>query len=60
VICPAFVADCLETVDEVDRDVRAAFIGAGGEQFDLIPCLNDDPGWVAALVEMAQESASVM
>jgi len=60
VICPAFVADCLETVDEVERDVRAAFIGAGGEQFDVIPCLNDDPRWVAALVEMARESASVM
>jgi ferrochelatase len=41
VICPSFVVDCLETLEEVSIAGRRAFLGAGGETFDQIPCLND-------------------
>ncbi len=43
VICPGFSVDCLETLDEVDRELREIFLEAGGEQFRYIPCLNDRP-----------------
>ena len=56
IICPAFVADCLETIEEVDMGVRETFIKAGGKQFEMIPCLNADPRWAQAIVEMAPEA----
>ncbi len=43
VICPGFSIDCLETLDEVDRELREIFLEAGGDQFRYIPCLNDRP-----------------
>ncbi|MBI3871816.1 MAG: ferrochelatase [candidate division Zixibacteria bacterium] len=49
VICPSFVADCLETLEEIGLDGRDAFLAAGGREFHLIPCLNDHPAWIAAL-----------
>ncbi len=49
VICPAFVADCLETLEEIAMRGRESFIGAGGDAFTLIPCLNDQPQWLEAL-----------
>jgi ferrochelatase len=49
VICPAFVADCLETLEEIGMRGKEIFLAAGGEQFSLIPCLNDNPEWVSAL-----------
>lgn len=58
IICPAFVADCLETLEEIDIGVRRMFLEAGGEQFDLVPCLNAEPAWASALVEMAPEALS--
>ncbi len=49
-ICsPAFSADCIETLEEINVEIRDSFIGAGGEAFTYIPCLNDDPAHVAAL-----------
>lgn len=53
VACPGFPADCLETLDEIGREARAAFMGAGGRQFQLIPCLDDQPEWIVALTELA-------
>lgn len=41
VICPGFAVDCLETIDEIDREYREVFEHAGGEQFRYIPCLNE-------------------
>lgn len=41
VICPAFSADCLETLEEMEEENRDVFIEAGGEQYGLVPCLND-------------------
>ena len=49
VICPAFVSDCLETIEEIGIRGRASFLESGGEQLDLIPCLNEHPRWLAAL-----------
>jgi ferrochelatase len=50
VICPAFVADCLETLEEIGMRGRELFLGAGGTEFRLIPCLNTHPLWIQALV----------
>jgi len=49
VIAPAFSADCIETLEEINGEIRHAFEGAGGEEFTYVPCLNDDPAHVAAL-----------
>ena len=49
VICPAFVADCLETLEEIGMRGRELFLGAGGAEFRLIPCLNTHPLWLRAL-----------
>jgi ferrochelatase len=55
VICPAFVSDCLETLEEINQEGREAFMKAGGRDFHYIPCLNDNPVWVAALSDIAQQ-----
>lgn len=57
VICPAFVADCLETLEEIGMRGRDMFLGAGGEQFTLVPCLNDHPLWLTALENMIKKFA---
>lgn len=50
VACPAFVADNLETLEEIGMTGRDIFLAAGGESFTLIPCLNDDPAWTDVVV----------
>lgn len=52
VICPAFVSDCLETLEEIGIRGRETFLQAGGKEFAQIPCLNENPLWVAALEQM--------
>jgi len=52
VICPAFVADCLETIEEIGMRGREIFLDAGGREYRLIPCLNDHPLWIEALQAM--------
>ena len=52
VACPAFTADCLETLEEISFRARADFIAAGGEDVVLIPSLNDRSDWVGALGEL--------
>ena len=54
VMCPGFVADCLETLEEIAQEARDAFIDAGGKEFRYIPCLNDHPGWIQALTALAE------
>ena len=56
VVTPAFVADCLETLEEIGVEARKAFLDAGGKRFDLVPCVNDHPLFVEALFQMAQSS----
>ena len=53
VMCPGFTADCLETLEEIDQEARAAYLAAGGESFHYIPCLNDQHEWIAALSAVA-------
>jgi protoporphyrin/coproporphyrin ferrochelatase len=54
VLSPAFVSDCLETIEELGLRGKASFCAAGGEKFNLVPCLNEHPAWLAALENMAQ------
>jgi ferrochelatase len=49
VCAPAFSADCIETLEEIQEEIRDAFIHAGGQSFTYIPCLNDDPEHLDAL-----------
>ena len=51
VITPAFVSDCLETLEEIAMEGKEDFIAAGGEKFKHIPCLNDDDTWVNCVVD---------
>lgn len=53
VICPGFVADNLETLEEINQEAREAFLHAGGEEFHHIPCLNDQHEWMTALTALA-------
>ncbi|MDO5692347.1 MAG: ferrochelatase [Pseudomonadota bacterium] len=55
VVCPGFVADCLETLEEIAMEGRDAFKAAGGREFHYVPCLNDNPVWLAALAELVQD-----
>lgn len=54
VICPAFVADCLETIEEIGLRGKETFVEAGGKEFVRIPCLNEHPAWIAALENMVK------
>ena len=56
VFCPGFVADCLETLEEIGITARRAFLAAGGTGFYLVPCLNDSPDWIAALADIVRGS----
>jgi ferrochelatase len=54
IISPAFVSDCLETIEELGIRGRDSFIGAGGQSYQLIPCVNEHPLWINALEKMVQ------
>jgi len=54
VICPSFVSDCLETIEEIGMRGRETFLQAGGEELKLIPCLNEHPLWVETLEGMVR------
>lgn len=53
VMCPAFVSDCLETLEEIGMRGRESFLESGGSELTLIPCLNEHPLWIDALEKMA-------
>jgi len=55
VICPGFVADCLETLEEIGIEGRRIFLGAGGAEFHLLPCLNERDDWIRALADIARQ-----
>jgi ferrochelatase len=59
VFCPAFVADCLETLEEIGIRARRDFIAAGGESLELVPSLNTHPTWVAAVEQLIAEALPV-
>jgi ferrochelatase len=54
VACPGFTTDCLETLEEIAQEGRAAFLSSGGREFHYVPCLNDDPAWIRALAAIAE------
>lgn len=56
VACPAFVADCIETLEEIRIRGREIFLAAGGEELTLIPCLNDEPYWADALAVLCRQT----
>jgi len=55
VICPAFVSDCLETLEEIAIRGKEIFIHAGGEKYEMISCLNVQPLWVSAITKWIKE-----
>jgi protoporphyrin/coproporphyrin ferrochelatase len=57
VACPSFVADCLETLEEIGIRGREEFQEAGGEELSLIPCLNSDPLWIKAAANLIRNAA---
>jgi len=57
VICPGFVSDCLETLEEIAIEGRDIFLHAGGGEFKALPCLNESPRWIAALAAIATSSS---
>ncbi|MDO5611702.1 MAG: ferrochelatase [Paracoccus sp. (in: a-proteobacteria)] len=56
VISPAFAADCIETLEEIQGEIREAFEHAGGQQFTYIPCLNDDAAHIQVLLNVVREN----
>jgi ferrochelatase len=58
VICPGFVADCLETLEEIALECKAAFLSSGGKEFHYIPCVNERPDWIAALGDLVSTHLS--
>ena len=55
VVTPAFVSDCLETLEEIAMEGKEEFLKFGGEQFHAIPCINDNDDWVDVLVDWIEE-----
>jgi ferrochelatase len=55
VVCPGFTSDCLETLEEINMEVREAFLHTGGKEFHYIPCLNDNLDWIRALTDIAEQ-----
>jgi len=55
VVTPGFVADCLETLEEIGLGARDAFLESGGQEFHLLPCLNESPDWIVGLAQIALE-----
>jgi ferrochelatase len=58
VICPGFVADCLETLEEMGIEGRKTFLAAGGREFHLLPCLNERTDWIDVLAAIAGQHLS--
>lgn len=60
VMCPAFVADCIETLEEIGDRGREQFVEAGGEDLQLVPCLNTHEEWVKALVTLCRRAPQAL
>lgn len=55
IVCPAFVSDCLETLEEIAMEGKEEFLHAGGESFHYIPCLNDEDRWIEEVKSLCEE-----
>ncbi len=58
ILCPAFISDCLETLEEIEERGKETFMEAGGEQYRMIPCLNVHPLWVKLLEKWVKETVA--
>ncbi len=56
VVCPGFVADCLETLEEIAMEGKEDFLNAGGGEYNYIPCLNDRDDWIHALNDLVMDN----
>jgi ferrochelatase len=56
VVCPGFVADCLETLEEIAIEGKAIYLQAGGGEFHYIPCLNERHDWISALTDIVERN----
>ncbi len=54
IVCPGFVSDCLETLEEIGIAARRAFLAAGGRELYLVSCLNESPDWIEALAGLGR------
>jgi ferrochelatase len=57
VVCPGFVSDCLETLEEIAIGARETFLAAGGREFHALPCLNESPDWIKAMARIVHDLA---
>ena len=55
IVCPAFVSDCLETLEEIAMEGKEEYLEAGGEEYTVVPCLNEDPAWVKVMSKWVKE-----
>jgi len=55
ILCPAFVSDCLETLEEIAERGKEIFIAAGGESYTMIPCMNTHPAWVSTIANWVED-----
>jgi ferrochelatase len=55
VMCPGFTSDCLETLEEINMEVRHDFESNGGQDYHYIPCLNDNAAWIVGMAEIAEQ-----
>ncbi|WP_343306163.1 ferrochelatase [Chitinophaga niabensis] len=55
IVCPAFVSDCLETLEEIAMEGKHSFISNGGDSFTMIPCMNTHPTWVKTVALLCKE-----
>ena len=56
IVCPAFVSDCLETLEEISVEGKEEFLHAGGEHFHYIPCLNDEDRWIDVVQQLCADA----
>jgi ferrochelatase len=54
IMAPAFSADCVETLEEINEEIKESFLEAGGKTFTYIPCLNDDEAHVEMIVSIIE------
>lgn len=57
-LCPGFTADCLETIEEMGMTNREFFLAAGGTDYVMVPCLNDDPAWIEGMARLVEREAA--
>jgi ferrochelatase len=58
IMAPAFSSDCVETLEEINAEIRESFLHAGGEEFTYIPCLNDDDAHIAMIAALVEREAA--